>query len=88
MWKKAVVAYFKVLCRHLFEGTEGNENFCQYNRSPGWDLNPGPPEYEAGMLTSRPGRSVAGKSQIHTHTHTNKKKKHITNTEKASSSLS
>jgi hypothetical protein len=30
----------------------------QDNRSPGRDLNPGPPEYEAGMLTTRPRSST------------------------------
>jgi hypothetical protein len=32
-------------------------NLSQDSRSPGRDLNPGPPEYE-GVLTTRPGRSV------------------------------
>jgi hypothetical protein len=31
----------------------------QDSRSPGRDLNPGPPEYEAGLLTTRPWRSVS-----------------------------
>jgi hypothetical protein len=30
----------------------------QDSLSPGRDLNPGPPEYEAGVLTTRPWRSV------------------------------
>jgi hypothetical protein len=38
---------------------ENHENFSQDSWSPGRDLNPGPPEYEAGMLTTLPRRSVA-----------------------------
>jgi hypothetical protein len=30
----------------------------QNSRSPGRYLKPGPSKYEAGMLTTRPGRSV------------------------------
>jgi hypothetical protein len=33
------------------------ENLIHDSRCPGRDLNPGPPEYEAGVLT-RPRRSV------------------------------
>jgi hypothetical protein len=36
-------------------GTEENhENLSQNSQSPGRDLNPGPPKYEAGVLTRRP----------------------------------
>jgi hypothetical protein len=28
-------------------------NLCHYRRSQGWDLNPGPPEHKAGVLTTR-----------------------------------
>jgi hypothetical protein len=35
-------------------GTEESHKLSQDNRSAGWDLNPGPPEYEAGVLTARP----------------------------------
>jgi hypothetical protein len=34
------------------------KNFSQDSRSPGREMNPGPLEYEAGMLTIRPRRSV------------------------------
>jgi hypothetical protein len=34
-------------------------NLNQDSRSPGPDLNPGPPEYEAGVLTTRPQRLVS-----------------------------
>jgi hypothetical protein len=33
-------------------------NLDQDSRSPGRNLNLGPPEYEAGILTTRPRRSV------------------------------
>jgi hypothetical protein len=33
--------------------------FRQDSRSPGRDLNPGPPEYKGGMLTNLPWRSVS-----------------------------
>jgi hypothetical protein len=32
------------------------KSLCQDSRSPGVDLNPGPPAYEAGVLTTRPRR--------------------------------
>jgi hypothetical protein len=35
------------------------ENIIQESRSPGGDLNPGPPEYEGGVLTTRQRRSVS-----------------------------
>jgi hypothetical protein len=34
------------------------KSISQGSRSPGRDLNPGPPEYEVGVLTTRPRRSV------------------------------
>jgi hypothetical protein len=34
------------------------EDFSEDSRSPGRDLNPGPPEYEAGVPNTRPRRSV------------------------------
>jgi hypothetical protein len=44
IWKEAVMAYFKVLCRNLPRGAEENyENLMQYRRSSGLDLNQGPP---------------------------------------------
>jgi hypothetical protein len=57
--KVAVVAYLKVLSRHLPGRTEENhENLSQVSRSPVRDLNPGTPEYEAGVLSTRPRLSV------------------------------
>jgi hypothetical protein len=44
--------------RHLHESTEKNNENIQDSRSPGLDLKPEPPEYEAGVLTTRPRRSV------------------------------
>jgi hypothetical protein len=37
---------------------ENNENLSQDSLSPGLKLNSGPPEYEAGALTTRPRRSA------------------------------
>jgi hypothetical protein len=56
---KGRVLIFKVLSRHLPGRTEDHENLSQDSRSPGLYLNPGPPEYEAGGLTTRPRLSVA-----------------------------
>jgi hypothetical protein len=55
MWKEEVVAYNKVLCRHLPVRAEKNhENLNQDSR----DLNTGPPEYKAGVLATGPLYSV------------------------------
>jgi hypothetical protein len=52
MWKKAIVAYFKVLSQHFPVGTEDNhEKLHQDSRSPSRDLNPGPPEHEPSVRT-------------------------------------
>jgi hypothetical protein len=59
MWKEAIVAEFKVLSRHLPRGTEKKPVKSQSNSpSPGWDLNPGRPEYEAILLATRPWQSL------------------------------
>jgi hypothetical protein len=45
--------------RNVPGGTEENhEKLSQVRRFPGRDLNPVPPEYEAGVLTTQPRRSV------------------------------
>jgi hypothetical protein len=50
---------FNILSRNLLEGTkENHENLSEDSRFPGRDLNPIPPEYEVGVLTTRPRRSV------------------------------
>jgi hypothetical protein len=50
---------FKALSRHLSTGTEEKtENLSQGSRSTFRDLNPGPPECDAGVLTTRQVRSV------------------------------
>jgi hypothetical protein len=41
------------LCACLEVLRKITENFSQDIRSPSRDFNPGPPEYEAGMLTTR-----------------------------------
>jgi hypothetical protein len=50
---------FKVLFHHSPGWTEENdENYSQDSRSPCRDLSSGPFEYEAGVLTTLPRRSV------------------------------
>jgi hypothetical protein len=57
--KKAVLAWFKVLSRHLPGGTQENhERLSQDSRSPVQDFNSGPPDYKAGVPTFRPRRFV------------------------------
>jgi hypothetical protein len=46
IWKESVMAV--ILLQAL----------SQYSRSPGEDLNPGPPEYETGVLSIGPRSSV------------------------------
>jgi hypothetical protein len=50
------VAFFKQQSWHLPGVTE--ENFRQDSLFPNRDFNQGPPEYEAGVLTTRLQRSV------------------------------
>jgi hypothetical protein len=53
-WKEAVVAYCKVL-RHSPGGTkENHKDLSKESQSPDRDLKPGPPEYKADVLTTRP----------------------------------
>jgi len=52
MWREAVMAYFKELSQHLLWKIEENHEKPVWNsHSPGWELNPGSPFYEAGELT-------------------------------------
>jgi hypothetical protein len=52
---------FMVLAQHFPGGTEESTgNLSQERPSLGRDLNPGPPECEAGLLTARPRHSVKG----------------------------
>jgi hypothetical protein len=49
--RKRLWSNFKVLSQHLPGGTEANhENFNQESLSPVPRFEPGPPEYEAGVL--------------------------------------
>lgn len=45
IWKEVLMSWFKVLSSHLPKETENSQSPC-------WDLNPGPSEYEAGILTN------------------------------------
>jgi hypothetical protein len=50
----------KGLSRHSSWVTgENHEQLSQNSRSPSWDLNPGPPEQEAEVLTTQPQRLMA-----------------------------
>jgi hypothetical protein len=52
--KEVVMVQFEVLYRNLPGGIEGNhENLSQDSLCPGQDLNPGPSENQAGLLTWR-----------------------------------
>jgi hypothetical protein len=55
------VTRFLKYCASIFleDLRETTQHFSQYSRFPGRHLNPGPPEYEAGVLTTRPRRSVS-----------------------------
>jgi hypothetical protein len=53
MWKKAAMAYFKIIYHHLTGGTEKNHESLRLNSwSPGRDSDFGPPKYKAGGLTT------------------------------------
>jgi hypothetical protein len=56
-WKgcrsKQSLPNFKVLSQNVPRGTEENHETPQDSRSPFRDLNPIPPEYEAGLLSTR-----------------------------------
>jgi hypothetical protein len=44
--------YYPDICLDVLRNT--TKTLSQDSRSPGQDLNPGPPEYETGALTTRP----------------------------------
>jgi hypothetical protein len=48
LWKDTTVAYFKVLLEGLRKTVK---NLSQDSQSPGYNLNPALPVYEAGGLT-------------------------------------
>jgi hypothetical protein len=50
--------YYPRMCLEGLRKT--TKHLSQDSRSPGRDLNPGPPEYEAGVLTTRSRHSVCG----------------------------
>jgi hypothetical protein len=57
IWKEAVVANFRYYPGVRLDGLrKPRKYFSQDKRSPVRDLNPGPPEYEVVVLTTR--RSV------------------------------
>jgi len=50
-WNEAVVAWFKILPRHLLDVTEENYKICRYIRSHGPDFNPRRHESEVVLLS-------------------------------------
>jgi hypothetical protein len=54
MFMEAVVTQFKAQSKHLPGEVEKKHENSQKSRSPGRDLKPGPPEYKAEALTTRP----------------------------------
>jgi hypothetical protein len=48
-------------CFSLERLRKTTKTLSQYSRSPGRDLNPGPPKHEAGVFTTRPRRSASGR---------------------------
>jgi hypothetical protein len=58
-WFEAVVAFFQAYLHILLDGLrKTTKNLSQDIGCPDRDLSPGPPEYEAGVLATRPRRSV------------------------------
>jgi hypothetical protein len=56
-FKETVVHNFRYCHRIWPEGlSKTPQNLSKNNRSPGQDLNSGPPEYVAGMLITQPWR--------------------------------
>jgi hypothetical protein len=59
MWYEAVVAYLSTTPVFFPEGQrKTTKTLSQDTLSRGRDLNAGPPEYDAGVLDTRPRRSV------------------------------
>jgi hypothetical protein len=63
-WKgcrSLILRYYLGIC---LEGLRKITDISQDSRSQGRNLNTGPPEYEAGVLTTRPQRSVSSGPQF------------------------
>jgi len=59
MRKEAAMAYFTYYPGIFLEGLrKSTKTPSQDSRFPDRNFNPGATEYEAGVLTTRPGRSV------------------------------
>jgi hypothetical protein len=50
--------YPRIYLEGLRDWLDATKDLSQDNRSPGRDLSPGPPEYETGVFTIQPRRSV------------------------------
>jgi hypothetical protein len=51
MCKESIVAHFKILLRHVSARTLKTVSSLRRIRSPGRDLNSGPPEYKETVIT-------------------------------------
>jgi hypothetical protein len=64
MYKEAIVPnfrYYRGICLEVVR--KSTKNFSHDGRSSGRDLNPVPPEYEAGVLTTRLQFSISRHSR-------------------------
>jgi hypothetical protein len=65
IWKEAAVDQFDIPSWHLPGGAKGeHEDLSRNGRSPAPDFNPGPAEYEAGVLTTAPQLSVSSPRDV------------------------
>jgi hypothetical protein len=67
-WKEPVVVQLTVdiITRNLSgETDEIHDKVSQYSRSPGRDLNTGPPEYETGLKYKMILHSLKGPESLH-----------------------
>jgi hypothetical protein len=53
MCKEAIIALIKIVSDYLPGGNEETKESLDEFRSPGRDLNPGHPQYEAAVLVTR-----------------------------------
>jgi hypothetical protein len=51
--KEAAITYLKILSWHLPARSKYTHEMIQISWCPGRDSKPGPPEYEAGLVTAR-----------------------------------
>jgi hypothetical protein len=65
MWKEAVMSLIlRYYPRIRLEGLGKTAKPLQDSRTPGPDLKPEPPEYEAGVLITRPQHTVTSLKRL------------------------